>query len=131
MYHEQALRRYQRMDIESRLTDSTPHGLVGMLLDGVQKNLNIAKGAVERQEISRKGEAIGKAISIVDSLRASLDHEQGGTIAANLAELYAYMERRLLQANMESSRAMLDEVGSLVEQIRSAWNEIPDANARG
>jgi flagellar protein FliS len=59
-------------------------------------------------------------------LRSSLDMNAGGEIARNLEDLYDYMERRLTAANVESSVEMLDEVASLLKQIKEAWDAIGD-----
>lgn len=131
MYKHNALSQYQKVDVEGRIAGASPHGLVTLLLEGVQKNLALAKGAMERQDIAGKGNAISKAIRIIDNLRASLDVEKGGEVAANLSGLYSYMERRLMKANMESNPGLLDEVYGLVQQIRSAWDAIPDNLRRG
>ncbi len=101
-----------------------PHQLIVMLYDGAIARIAAAKGAIQRKDIPLKGQMIGKAITIVEGLRGCLDHEKGGEISDNLFNLYDYMERRLLQANMDSSLEMLDEVVDLINDIRGAWVEI-------
>lgn len=101
-----------------------PHALVTMLFDGALERLSQARGAIEHGMTARKGERIGKALAIVDSLRASLDLERGGAIASQLQALYGYMEQRLLQANLRNDVAALDEVAALLREIRSGWEGI-------
>lgn len=125
MYNPHALSHYQKVDVEGRIAGASAHGLVSLLLDGVQKNLALAKGALERRDVAARGAALSKAIRILDNLRASLDFDKGGELAANLGGLYSYMERRLLKANIEADPRLLDEVHGLVQQIRSAWDTIP------
>lgn len=125
MYNQYALRHYQKMTLETQVAGSSPHELVSMLLDGVLKNLHQARGAIERGDIPLKGETLGKAIRILDNLRASLDFEKGGELADNLSALYDYMERRLLKANVDSDSAVIEEVAGLIGQIREAWQAIP------
>ncbi|VTR43098.1 Flagellar protein fliS [Serratia fonticola] len=75
--------------------------------------------------IAGKGLAISKAINIIDNgLKNGLNHEQGGEIADNLAALYDYMKRRLMQANLHNDVAALDEVSGLLENIADAWRQI-------
>jgi flagellar secretion chaperone FliS len=64
-------------------------------------------------------------VEIVQELRASLNLEAGGEIAANLADLYDYASKQLVRANLASRPELLDEVGDLLRQIRSAWIQIP------
>jgi flagellar protein FliS len=68
-------------------------------------------------------------VSIIDELRCSLDLAKGGAIAANLDDLYDYMCRQLVKANLNNRIETLDEVAHLLGEIRSAWIALP-AEAR-
>jgi len=90
-----------------------------------------AKTCMANNHVAGKGENVSMAISIINGLRASLDYEKGGEISKNLNDLYDYMERRLLEANLKSDLTMLDEVASLIFEIKSAWDAIsPDAETK-
>lgn len=106
---------------------ASPHELVKMLIDGAVERVVQARGAMERGMTARKGERIGRAISIVDSLRASLDMDQGGDVAGNLASLYDYIGRRLLHANLKNDAAALEEVLRLLREIQAGWDGIADS----
>jgi flagellar protein FliS len=92
-----------------------------MLLDGALTRIATAKGHIQRGEAAQKGEQIGKAISIVEGLKASLNPE-AGEISANLGDLYSYISGRLLTASTSEDTAILDEVGDLLREIKSAWD---------
>lgn len=130
MYNQSALDQYQQIGLQSKVSASSPHSLVAMLLDGILERVARARGAIERNSISEKGAAISAAIKIVDSLRASLDHERGGEIADNLGALYDYVERRLVEANARSDESILAEINTLVLEIKAGWDAIP-AEQRG
>jgi len=53
--------------------------------------------------------------------------DAGGEIANNLDDLYEYMGRRLLDANISNDTAILDEVCSLMIEIKGAWDALPDS----
>ncbi|MCY1547763.1 Flagellar secretion chaperone FliS [compost metagenome] len=79
---------------------------------------------MERGQTALKGELIGKAIGIVGGLRAGLNLQQGGELAANLDSLYQYMVSRLLEANAKNETAPLEEVASLLRNVKSGWDAI-------
>ncbi len=120
-----AMQQYRQNHIHGSVETASPHRLVQMLMEGVQEKLLAAKGFMAKNDIAKKGEHISWAISIIDSLRACLDTEQGGEVAVNLGNLYDYMERRLLEANLKNDPAIIDEVGMLMAQIKSGWDAIP------
>lgn len=120
-----ALKQYGEVGTNVGVISANPHQLIQMLLDGALERISQAKGHMLRGEISRKGELIGKAIGIIDGLRMSLNAEEGADIASNLDDLYDYMGRRLLAANVENNTGYLDEVVSLLNEIRGAWQAIP------
>ncbi len=125
MNSQHALNAYRQAGVQGAVMDASPHQLITMLMDGALDRIAAAKGAMERGETATEGEMIGKAISIIDNLRASLDHEQGGDLSRRLSDLYEYMENRLLEARRENDRSKLVEVSGLLRQIKSGWDDIP------
>jgi len=121
-----ALNQYNRTAVQTGIEAASPHRLIQMLMEGALDKITIAKGHVERGHMEQKSRHIGWAISIIGGLRSSLDMDAGGEIARNLEDLYDYMERRLTTANVENSAEMLDEVASLLRQIKEAWDAIGD-----
>lgn len=121
MNNPQGASAYQNVGIGSAAVGASRERLVQMLLDGALERIATAKGHIQRGESARKGEQIGKAISIVDGLRVSLNPE-AGEISANLGDLYTYIGSRLLTANVEDDVSILDEVGDLLREIKSAWD---------
>ncbi len=120
-----ALQTYQAISARSQLESASPHRLIGLLIERALDHLAAAKGSIDRGEPAAKGEGIGRAIAIIDSLRASLNHEQGREISDNLAALYDYMEARLLAAHVHNSAESINEIASLLREIQQAWNQIP------
>lgn len=122
---------YQSAAAHGGVAASDPHRLIVMLLDGALERIATARGCMQRNETSEKARLINRAMSIIGELRNSLDLRNGGQIAANLAELYDYMCRRLLLATTENKVEMLDEVNTLLHDIRSAWLAIaPEGRGR-
>ncbi|WP_457666125.1 flagellar export chaperone FliS [Thiolapillus sp.] len=122
---QNAANHYSQVDTYTGVSGADSHRLVLMLLNGALSNIAVAKGSIERKDVVVKGESIGQAISIINGLRASLDLDLGGELAANLDSLYDYMERRLLEANLKSDESILAEVSSLLHEIKEGWMGIP------
>jgi len=118
-----ALKQYRNTDSNS-VSYESPHRLVQMLMEGALDRISMAKGHMSRGETSQKGSAIGRAIAIIDGLRMSLDLPAGGDIARNLDDLYEYMGRTLVEANMNDDASRLDEVARLLGEIKFAWDQI-------
>lgn len=124
-----ALNQYSQTAVQTGIESASPHRLIQMLMEGALAKIAVAKGHMERGEIRDKGQQIGCAISIIEGLKASLDHDKGGDIARNLEDLYLYMERRLIEANRGNDADLLDEVADLLKQIKEAWDAIAESAA--
>ena len=120
-----AMNKYAQVGNQSTAAFANPHRLIQMLMEGALEKISKAKGFLQNGNTAKKGEHISWAISIIEGLRASLDHSQGGEISANLEALYIYMNGRLTQANLKNSVEMLDEVTGLLIDIKSGWDAIP------
>lgn len=119
-----ALKEYGKVNVQTGIMSASPHRLIQMLLDGALGKISQAKGHILRNDVGQKGEAISTAVSIIGGLRDSLDHEQGGSIAVNLDQLYEYMTNRLMEANLKNDISVLDEVHNLLGEIKSGWDAI-------
>jgi flagellar protein FliS len=116
---------YTRVGAETAVDAASPHRLVSLLFDGLVEAIVQARGALQGGQRELKGRAIGRAVRIVEEgLKAGLNLEGGGTLAADLRDLYAYIGVRLSQANVRNDAAALDECQRLIEPLRSAWTEI-------
>lgn len=127
MFHQATnpISSYQRVEQDIAVESANPHQLVMLLFQGSEQAIALARIHMESGNLGEKGLAISKAIDIINlGLKASLDVEAGGEIAQNLASLYDYMVRRLIQANIKNQSAALDEVSGLLTEISSAWAEI-------
>lgn len=116
---------YAKVGVETGVGAASPHNLIVMLFDGALIAINSALQNMKIGNVAGKGQAISKAIMIIDSgLRASLNKEAGGVIATNLDSLYEYMSNRLLIANLRNQPEILEEVLRLIKDLKSAWEAI-------
>lgn len=121
---------YRQVGLSTGVVTATPHQLVLMLFDGFDEALAQALGALRDGAVEAKCRAMTRATRIVDEgLRASLDLQGGGALAADLRELYAYVGLRLVRANLNNDAAGIDECRRLIRPLRDAWVQIaPDTS---
>jgi flagellar secretion chaperone FliS len=119
-----ALQQYTKLGTQTEVENASQHRLIQMLMEGALSRIIKAKAYIKNNDAQKKGEFISMAISIIGGLRDSLDHKANADLALNLDNLYEYMSRRLLEANVKNDISMLDEVYSLLMEIKTAWDTI-------
>ncbi|AQA18104.1 flagellar export chaperone FliS [Halioglobus japonicus] len=116
---------YARVGLESGVMSADPHQLIVLLFDGAESCIRNARIHVEMGAIAERGRSISRAVDIINQgLLAALDMERGGEISANLARIYDYIIRLLLEANVRVDVTLLDQAEHLLQEISSAWREL-------
>lgn len=117
---------YRSTSAHAGVAAADPHRLIVMLMDGALERIAAARGLMSHSGGGgEKAQLLQRAVAIIDELRNSLNVKAGGSVAANLDALYEYMCMRLTQANASNKPEWLDEVSRLLNEIRSAWLQIP------
>jgi flagellar protein FliS len=124
--NQKAIASYGDVKVTTGVATANNVQLIQMLFDGLLESLATAKGHIQNGAIVDKGKSIARASRIVLGLQGALDFERGGDLANNLNELYGYVTRRLLYVNARNDLDALDEIYSLMNEIRSAWEGVPD-----
>ena len=121
---------YQQVHVATGVDGASPHRLVQMLFEGLLDSLARARGAIQHGNVEVKGAEISRAVRIIEEgLKAGLNVSEGGRLAQDLRDLYAYMVVRLTHANLRNDLAALDECQRLIEPLRDAWSAIGDTSA--
>ena len=123
--HFKALESYSTGSNATQAAVANRVELIQMLFDGLIDSLSAARGHIEHRAIEEKSKCLTRASRILLGLQSALDFDQGGDLAANLHELYAYAIRRLLHVNIHNDLQVLDEVKSLMAEVREAWRAVP------
>jgi flagellar protein FliS len=106
---------------ESGVLSADPVELVRMLYRAAVDALEKARRHLGDGDIGARSEQITKAGSILTELTFSVNRDADPELAGNLVELYDYMQRRLLQANLEQTDEPLAEVSRLLSTLLEAW----------
>jgi len=125
MYSANGTQAYAKIGVESSVMSANQQQLITLLFDGAISALVRARLFMQDGNIQGKGNSISKAINIIESgLKQGLDEQSGDDLTDNLLGLYAYMVRRLIQANLRNDVEALEEVEGLLRNIADAWKEV-------
>nr|WP_297705588.1 flagellar export chaperone FliS [uncultured Butyrivibrio sp.] len=97
-----------------------------MLYDGSIKFLNIADYALEKGDLEKAHNNIIKTEKIIEYLRNTLDMKY--PVAQDFENMYSYIYRRLIEANMSKNRDIIIEINQHMHAIRDNWVEVMKAN---
>lgn len=120
-------KRYQE-SLDDEILTADPVRLTQMLYRGAVDSITTARRYLKLGDIRARSRAISKTMAIVTELSLSLNHTTGGDVSKNLAELYAYTERLLIQANREQADPPLAEAERLLSTLLEAWESCIAAN---
>ena len=124
MYGAKGTQAYAKIEVESAVMSASQQQLVIMLFDGALSALIRARLFLQDGNLQAKGLALSKAINIIENgLKVGLDEESKDELTQNLIALYAYMVRRLLQANLRNDASAIEEVENLLRNIADGWKE--------
>jgi flagellar protein FliS len=125
MYSANGTQAYAKIGVESAVMSANQQQLVTMLFDGALSALVRARLFLQDGNIEGKGLSLSKAINIIENgLKQGLVEGSGDELTDNLVGLYAYMVRRLLQANLRNDVEAIEEVEGLLRNIADAWKEV-------
>ncbi len=124
LYSQSKVAAYRSVKAHGIAATADPHSMVLALFDATLGRLIAAASCIERGEAARKASLLHSSVILLAELRGSLNLQQGGALAQNLSDLYDYMARRLVHANLNSDAAAVKEVSGLLKEIRDAWAAI-------
>ena len=110
----------------SKVLTASPAELTLMLYEGAIKFCNIAITAIEQKEVEKAHVNIRKAQKIIEHLRVTLDMKY--PVAKDFDNMYQYIDRRLLDANISKDPEILKEVLTHLHAIRDTWKEVMRIN---
>lgn len=110
----------------NKIMTASPAELTLMLYEGAIKFCNIAIMGIEQKDISKTHTNIVKTEKIVDYLRATLNMKY--PVAQEFENIYVYLGRRLVEANLKKDKEILEEVCEHLRSVRDTWKEVMRLN---
>jgi flagellar secretion chaperone FliS len=111
---------------QNSINTASPGELTLMLYNGCLKFIHIAKAAIAEKNIEVKNTNIQKAQKIIQELMVTLNQEL--EVSKSMLPLYDYVHRRLIEANIQSDAAILEEVEEFVTDFRDTWKQVIQIN---
>jgi flagellar protein FliS len=107
--------------LESRILSADPLELVQILYQAAYNSVEKARLCLRQGDIAGRTKEINRAIGVLTELASALDRKAAGELGRNLAELYDYMQRRVLEAHVEQTEPPLAEVSRLLATLLEGW----------
>ena len=106
---------YKRQQIMT----ATPEALTLMLYNGCLKFMGAGKDAIEAKQYEQANTSLQKAQQIISEFRITLNMDYD--ISHQLMPLYNYCYDRLVEGNMKSDPALVQEAIDIIKELRDAW----------
>lgn len=107
---------------QNSVNTASPGELTLLLYNGCLKFIKLAKKAIEDNQVEQRNENLLKAQNIVQELMVTLNMDV--EVSHNLMQMYDYLHRRLVEANLKNDTQILEEVESFVMEFRDMWKEV-------
>ena len=114
------LKQYKQTQI-----DTTPkEQILVMLYDGAVRFLHLAKEGFAENNIEKIHNNLIKVQNIITEFQANLDMEAGGEFSQTLFDLYEFLSRQLVKANVRKDTEALDIVIKHMTELRDTWKQV-------
>lgn len=115
---------YYEIELQTKLEVASPHGLVKLLYEELEKSLMVLQTVA-----SRGGDIAGhpqgsKAHSMLIALLGGLTDVENSNLASLLADVYHSMAATLSHMQKTGDHAKLGELIEGTAALRSAWDQI-------
>jgi flagellar secretion chaperone FliS len=108
---------------ESAIEGASPIGLVIALYDTLWGDLRRAAAAIRENDIEKRCRELNHAALVLGQLENWIDLKNGGELAKNLTQLYAYLRAKMMEASIAKSATMLEAQMELILHVRTSWQQ--------
>jgi flagellar biosynthetic protein FliS len=109
---------------QSATRGANPVRLTILLYEQIVQDLGRAHDSISRRDAEACSHEIGHAVAVIGYLQATLRPEAGPSVARNLAHFYTMLREQLMEAQVRSSRDLLDQLRAQVLEMREAWLKV-------
>lgn len=113
---------------QNSVNTASPGELTLMLYNGCIKFIKLARKAITDKSVEEKNTNLIKAQNIIHEFMVTLNMDV--KVSSELMVMYDYINRRLVEANVSSDLAILEEVEGLVTELRDTWKQVIQMNRK-
>jgi flagellar protein FliS len=95
-----------------------------MAYDGAIKFTRMAIEKMRQGDLYQQNEYVKKAQAVILELATTINPGHNLELAANLMRIYEYIIKQLMEGNVSSDEAPLNESLQLLMELRATWAEI-------
>ena len=117
---KQSYKAYSKTDVNT----SDQLTLIIMLYEGLLRFLKKAMIKIEENDAEAAHNYFVRSKDIVNELLSTLHAEKGGDIGNNLRELYLYMFRRIVEANLKKDMEISKDVYQVAKTLHEGWVQL-------
>nr|WP_054756436.1 flagellar export chaperone FliS [Liquorilactobacillus satsumensis] len=111
--------------LKNQVMSASPHKLIVLLYEGgAIKNLKRAELSLTNQNALQAHQQLVKAQDIISELRSALNEKIDSKLPQELGQLYDFMERQLVRANVNKDKDLIAPVIKMLEELLDAWRQI-------
>lgn len=104
--------------------------LVIMLYEGILRFNRLAQIAIGGKDIQGRSVHLNRSLEIIGELANSLNMDEGGEVAGNLARLYDFCSMRLTEANLKNDASSVEQVNKVILELKAGWEAISTESQR-
>ena len=123
---KQSYKAYSKTDVNT----SDQLTLIIMLYEGLLRFLKKAILKIEENDVEAAHNYFVRSKDIVNELLSTLHAEKGGDIGNNLRELYLYMFRRIVEANLKKDMEIGKDVYQVAKTLHEGWVQLKSQQQR-
>jgi flagellar protein FliS len=110
--------------LAQRINGATPEELAAMLLEGAQRFLTQAVGAIRKSNLPERARLVNRVSLIMDELVSMLNVEAGGDTVDKLHGIYIWWIKEIFDASRCMETERLERITRQMAAMRSGWEEV-------
>ncbi len=109
---------------EQMILNAEPVELIRLLYQRAISCVRDAREHLAHKRIAERSKAVTRAYAAIEQLIVGLRPENAPELCSRLQGLYAYMQQRLLDANMQQADGPMEEVLGLLITLAEGWSGV-------